>query len=305
MQTKSPKLAAVIVTFNRLEKLKKAIAAVLEEPIDYVVVLNNKSNDGTEAWLNEVSNSDERLHVVNHHENTGGAGGFYFGTKYAIENTDADWLVLFDDDAYPAPGLVEKFKSRDYSSEVGALSAKVCTPDGLIADFNRPGLNPFKSLTGFIKYIFSKDSNYLSYSQMESDSGLEVDYSSFVGFFVKTSVVKNGLGYPRKEFFIYCDDWVYSLDLSQLGYKNLYYSDLLFYHDSKTFIDSYDAQIWKKYYAYRNSIIFYKKAAGVFAPLVIGLKILKWLVDSRLYSKKKEYFETLNRALKDGFSLQC
>lgn len=299
------KLAAVIVTFNRLEKLKKAIASALAEPIDYVIVLNNKSSDGTEAWLNEEAKKDTRLHVVNHHENTGGAGGFYFGTKYAVEKTDADWLVLFDDDAYPAQGLVQKFKSRNYAKEVGALTAKVCTPDGVIADFNRPGLNPFRSLSGFFKYLLSKNSNYLSYQQMESESEIQVDYSSFVGFFVKTDVVKNGLGYPRKEFFIYCDDWVYSLDLSQLGYKNLYYSDLLFYHDSNTFIDSYDAQIWKKYYAYRNSIIFYKKAAGFLSPFVIALKVLKWLIDSRLYTKKKEYFDTLSRALKDGFTLSC
>ena len=46
-------VAAVIVTYNRLEKLKNAIAAYenqLCKPT-YIIVVNNASNDGTKEFL--------------------------------------------------------------------------------------------------------------------------------------------------------------------------------------------------------------------------------------------------------------
>lgn len=292
------KIAAVIVTYNRLEKLKKAIAAVLDQPIDYVVVVNNKSNDGTREWLDAEKSKDSRLIIEHLEENTGGAGGFYHGTKYATENTDADWLILFDDDAYPREDLIKKFKSRTLPADVGGVTCAVYTPDDEIADFNRPGKNPFNSLGEFCKYLGSGP--YLSYEDLKNSQSMHVDFSSFVGFCVRTSVIREGLGYPQKDLFIYCDDWLYTLALSKLGYKNLYFADLVFYHDSKTFVDSYDAQLWKQFYAYRNSLKFYKEASGLFFPVVFTMKLVKWLFAARHYKNKSAYFETLGKALKEG-----
>lgn len=292
------KVAATIVTYNRLEKLKKAISSVLAQEIDYVVVVNNASTDNTKDWLAGLS--DERLHILNLEENTGGAGGFYHGCKYVTENLDADWVLIYDDDAYPQEDLIDSFQKLEPGDDVGAISCAVLHPDSQIADFNRPGLNPFRSWGSLLKYFTDKDSHYLSYSQLEHSNAIPVDYSSFVGLFVRTDLMRSKLGLPRKELFIYCDDWLYTLELSKLGYKNLYYSDLVFYHDSATFVDSYDAQIWKKYYAYRNSLLFYKAAAGLTFPIVFILKLSKWLFDTRLYKKKKEYLGTLIRACKDG-----
>lgn len=302
------KIAAVIVTYNRLEKLKKAISSVLTQSIDYVIVVNNNSTDSTKDWLSQQS--DPRLIILNQIENSGGAGGFYYGTKYVTENTDADWVLLYDDDAYPSDGLIDNFRkilSETHSAiscGIGAISCAVYTPDGEIADFNRPGHNPFKSLLSLFKYFVVKDSHYLSYSQLKNSNKVPVDYSSFVGFFIRTKIIKEELGLPRKELFIYCDDWLYTLELTLLGYKNLYYSDLIFYHDSATFVDSYDDQIWKKYYAYRNSLHFYKLAAGLFFPIVFMFKLSKWIYDSRLYKHKIKYLSTLFRACRDGLNLK-
>lgn len=302
----STKVAAVIVTYNRLAKLKKAIASILEQAVDEVVVVNNKSTDDTQAWLESEVTKDSRLKVLNLEENTGGAGGFYEGTKFATEQCDVDWLLLYDDDAYPREDLIANFKTRaaKASADVGALTCGVYTPDGKIADFNRPGVNSINSPSGILKYFFSKEGPYLSYEDIKHSHDIHVDFSSFVGFFVKTEVIRNGLGYPKKELFIYCDDWMYSLELSKLGYRNYYQSDLVFYHDSNTFVASYDDQLWKKYYACRNAIYLYKESAGIFFPVVFVAKLLKWLLEVRLYKKKAEYFKTLFRAIFDSFKLK-
>ena len=49
------KIAAVVVTYNRLNKLKKALLSYenqLHKP-DYMIIVDNASNDGKPEWLNE------------------------------------------------------------------------------------------------------------------------------------------------------------------------------------------------------------------------------------------------------------
>ena len=48
------RLVAVVVTHNRLEKLKETLARLLDSPADElaaIVVADNASSDGTGAWL--------------------------------------------------------------------------------------------------------------------------------------------------------------------------------------------------------------------------------------------------------------
>ena len=90
-------VVAVIVTFNRLEKLKICLEKTLENNFYRVVVVNNCSTDGTFKWLAE--HNDPRLIVIDSKENLGGAGGFECGFRFAAERLlDANWLVCFDDD---------------------------------------------------------------------------------------------------------------------------------------------------------------------------------------------------------------
>src|SRR5699024_4422232 len=74
-------LVAVIVSYNRLDKLKTGLAATLEQRCDAVVVVNNCSTDGTGEWLDEQVRAHDHLAVVHAARNLGGAGGFELGFK--------------------------------------------------------------------------------------------------------------------------------------------------------------------------------------------------------------------------------
>ena len=97
------KITAVVVTYNRLELLKKSIEclhAALEqvqsENIEcHICVINNGSTDGTHEWLDGQTD----LKVI-HQDNVGGSGGFYTGIKKAYEE-GADWIWCMDDDVFP------------------------------------------------------------------------------------------------------------------------------------------------------------------------------------------------------------
>ena len=82
------KIATVVVTYNRLELLKDCIESLRNQTrkIDEIFVINNSSTDGTEEWLSRQND----LTTITQ-PNTGGAGGFYTGTK-----TDAEHLEIFN-----------------------------------------------------------------------------------------------------------------------------------------------------------------------------------------------------------------
>ncbi|MGL4457428.1 MAG: glycosyltransferase, partial [Plesiomonas shigelloides] len=55
-------VVALIVTFNRLEKLRTCLATTLGMEFRNVVVVDNASTDGTGDWLAGIR--DERLHCL-------------------------------------------------------------------------------------------------------------------------------------------------------------------------------------------------------------------------------------------------
>ena len=106
-------ICAVIVTFNRLECLKKALKKYEEQTKrpKYLLVVNNNSSDGTMEYLKiwEQEQSEIQKVVVNLPCNTGGAGGFHAGMEKALE-LDCDWIWVSDDDAYPEPDALKSME---------------------------------------------------------------------------------------------------------------------------------------------------------------------------------------------------
>jgi GT2 family glycosyltransferase len=78
------RIIAVIVTYNRCEKLPTVIDHVLEQTRtpDGVLVVDNASTDGTQDVLARYA-GDKRVEVLALPENTGGAGGFASGMARA------------------------------------------------------------------------------------------------------------------------------------------------------------------------------------------------------------------------------
>ena len=74
------KIAAVIVTYNRLDMLKEVLDAFdnqIKQP-DYLIVVNNASTDNTSEFLELWSKRGSMSKIViTTSENIGGSGGFY------------------------------------------------------------------------------------------------------------------------------------------------------------------------------------------------------------------------------------
>ena len=100
--TKTVRICAVVVTYNRKELLKRCLDGVLNQsyPVSHILVVDNASTDGTQAML---AQDYPQLEVLNLPDNMGGAGGFHAGFKRAAE-IDCNLIWVMDDDALPSEG---------------------------------------------------------------------------------------------------------------------------------------------------------------------------------------------------------
>lgn len=199
-----PKVAAVVVTYNRLDLLKRVLEALEEQtrPLDHLYVIDNASDDGTAEYL-AGRHWDRPTSVITGTVNTGGAGGFTRGIEAAY-NGDADLFWLMDDDTVPHADALERLVegwegARDLRE--GAAPSFACSQvlwtDGSLCEMNTP--QPTWDWPRPI--VAGKD-------------WMDVLSCSFVSCMVSREAVK-AVGLPYREYFIWFDDAEYTLRLAR------------------------------------------------------------------------------------------
>ena len=97
-----PSFSIVISTFNRLSLLKRAIQSAFDQTVPCeVVVVDNASTDGTQAYVESLS---ERVVYVRNPSNMNHAGAVNAG----VDAASGDWIKLVDDDDYLAANCMEE-----------------------------------------------------------------------------------------------------------------------------------------------------------------------------------------------------
>lgn len=98
---KKPLVSLVITTFNRREKLKKALDSVVNQTYKNleIIIGDNHSEDGTEELCREYAAKDPRIKYFRHAENLGMTANGNFVTKQATGEyfyplCDDDWIDL-------------------------------------------------------------------------------------------------------------------------------------------------------------------------------------------------------------------
>lgn len=185
------KVAAVVVTYNRIELLKECIKALQQQtyPCD-ILIVDNASTDGTEEYINKVKKDDDNLHYRNTGANIGGAGGFNFGMRWAVE-AGYEYVWVMDDDCLPCTNALQKLIEADeiLKGNFGWLASAVLWKDGHECKMNRVKLKK-----SFYEYL-----EYMQYGIVQAEQ------ATFVSLFLKAEMIKQ-VGLPIKEFFIWGDD---------------------------------------------------------------------------------------------------
>ena len=188
------RVAAVVVTFNRLPLLKRLVARLREvEELDEVLVVDNASTDGTAAWLAGQDGVEVRVLATN----SGGAGGFHDGLAWAMER-GADLAWLMDDDGLPEPGCLARLLAETDLDFWGPL----------VVDEDEPGRLVFPiRLPGGTRAVRDLD----DVTEAGGARGrIEQIVIPFNGVLLTRALVER-IGLPRSEYFIWGDDHEYRL----------------------------------------------------------------------------------------------
>jgi GT2 family glycosyltransferase len=195
----TPRVVAVVVTWNRRDLLEESLGALrsqTHQPVS-IVVVDNASTDATAAYLGEQDDLD----VVRLGKNTGGAGGFAVGIEQALTH-DPDLLWLLDDDTVPeqeaAAALVQAWSSYDAAQRPSVLASKVVWTDGREHPMNTPRRKP--------------GARRAEVRAAARVGAVPVRSASFVSIMCDTAVVRER-GLPVADYFLWNDDFEYSTRL--------------------------------------------------------------------------------------------
>ena len=285
-------ITALIVTYNRLNKLKKTVQATLALPFKSVIVVDNASTDGTMEWLR--TNCDKRLIVLPCNENTGGAGGFKYGSEWIVNNIETDWVLFYDDDAYPQADFFKRIQV-ELLTEKTVYACNVIDTHGTRCGMNIPWKKYPSSMLDNINYLVN--SNGFIADGTKNDQIISV---SFVGMLISKINLEKYYHFIDESLFIYFDDVYFSYHLHMNDIKMEYLMNLSVIHDVSQ-NTGYMAH-WKVYYLIRNMMLS-KHIFGSrrpFSNVYIFLRLIKYSVKALKHPEKKEYTKSLVRGVYDG-----
>jgi len=286
------KITALIVTYNRLEKLKNTVEATLALPFQYVVIINNASTDETQAYLTSLR--DSRICIISSEVNRGGAGGFKTGAEWIVSNLDCEWILFYDDDAYPESDFFRSAHEAALSSD-SVYCCAVRDKQGRECKMNLPWLRFPKGLAENIRYFFRPEEFV-----PQTGTATSVVTTSFVGTLISRQQLANTLGYIHDELFIYFDDVYYGYHLTLDNIKIIFEPSLKMTHDIVQ--DNNRISAWKVYYLIRN-LILNKKYFSDSAPFdiyYIILRLIKYLLFCIKSADATGYLKSFLRGIYDG-----
>ena len=293
------KIGVVIVTYNRLDKLKIALKSYESQKVKpkYILVVNNNSTDGTkeylESWKQEQVGIEKN--ILNLDKNTGGSGGFYEGLKKSLA-LDAEWIWVADDDAYPkedAFEIAQRYieKNKDKIKGISAICGTVLKSDRKTIDCSHRR-RIYTTLFNRIAQPYSKTKDY-------EKEEFEINGFSYVGTMINKEKLKQ-TELTKKDYFIYYDDTEHSYRLSKLG-KIICIPKIQVVHDAPH-SEMSEIVKWKLYYLVRNTLDFIRcnfdekhfKVACLEVPFKFKVAVL-------LFGKDKKIgYKIINEAVKDA-----
>lgn len=291
------KVAVVIVTWNRLEKLQRCLLETRKLAVDTIVVVDNASTDGTKEWLSALD--DSRLHLIFNADNQGGAKGFKCGAEYLCTYGTADWVIFYDDDAWPENDFIQQLKTLS-ASGYSVFCSRVQTPDKHICKMNIP----YKKLPCNFRdniHYFINDKAFLP----DTNIACEVETFSFVGMVIQGDLIKDSYQMIDDSLFIYYDDVYFSWQLFRKGNRIRFSPELNITHDID--ISSSPMPAWKVYYLVRN-LIFSLKFKGYYKPFGfwgVLIRVFNFLLKNLKVGRRRLLFKYWAHGILDGIKGQA
>lgn len=258
--TQPPRIAAVIVTFNRSAKLMKVLDALAAQTLrpEVVLVVDNASTDDTADLVQARAAADPSVRHLRLPENVGGAGGFHAGMREAF-GLGVEFIWVSDDDAYPQPDAIELLHTAltRFNDDTGRRPSFACSRvewiDGSLCEMNCP--RPVWDWARFVQ---------------PQTAWAMVDSCSFVSALIPVWAIRDH-GLPIADYFIWFDDAEFTRRISR-SHPGIFVPESVVTHDTPEnrgvnfgMID--DRSLWKFEYGARNETSFRRREGGLISVL--------------------------------------
>lgn len=230
-----PRLAAVILNYNRADLLADCLASIYAHPTRCALdvwVVDNNSSDGSAAM---VRDRFPQARLIESPVN----GGYSHGNNLALRPIAADpavdyVLLLNNDTVVPAnvfDGLVDYLETHP---EAGAVGPKLLLPDGSLdlacrRSFPTPEVS-FYRMTG-LSWLFPRSPRFGRYNLTYLDPDQETEVDALVGacMLVRASILRE-VGLLDEQFFMYGEDLDWAYRIKQYGWRIVYYPRVTVHH---------------------------------------------------------------------------
>lgn len=276
------KLVAIIVSFNRAEKLSTSVQQCLINGVDHIIIVDNNSEQDVLNYLNSIVEY-EKVSIIFNDTNNGASKAFWQAVEHlplVCELQDSN-VVFLDDDSYISTSFKNKLPSIK-----GFMSPAVLNLEGCLLKMNLPLLSIPSSLLDVLMYLYKRPTPKIGQS-------VSIQSASFVGLTMNAAIAYKYRYLIPVDFFIYFDDVYFTLKLSELGVDGYYDPNLEVVHDT-TDTRRIGSQL-TIYYLFRNAVITHREMTRWWW-LIVFFKIISY--GSFIVSSKRECFSKLRAVIK-------
>jgi len=251
-----PKVSIITLNWNRLEDTTECLESLKKITYtNYEVIVVDNGSEGNDAQVLEERFGDY-IHLIKNDRNYGTTGGMNIAMRYALDNSNPDYLLLLDNDAVVDKNFLDELVqviTRD--SKVGAVTA-------VIYSYNKPEQIQ-QSLSGRINFwigdFIGMDwfSGFFVVPTIKDNLPREVKQAGFWCILFKRECIEN-VGLLDRTYFIAWETADYCERLGRAGYKIVYAPKAKIWHKWRT---STKIDGWAQYYHPRNRFKFMRQYA--------------------------------------------
>lgn len=283
------KIACIILNYNSLG-LTMDLALTISEfaSVDYVIVVDNNSNDGSKESLPKLEKGNNKIRVLLEEDNLGYAKGNNRGALFAIENLQCDLIAIVNPDVFFQENYIVEVSNLINSDQDIVIASSIAHDiDDKVSyccywklptfsDYIRKFFKPFEK---------KHQQRLLELQNAVSCDSIIAEAVSGACFMARKEVFEELGGFDEKTF-LYCEESILGGKVKKHGFKEAvtYKASYNHNHQYRTETAEHKIRHYKimlesrKYYLQeilgcsKNQIFFY----SVLSSISLGLRKVIW-----------------------------